>query len=133
LLGWQKSLIFVERGVISYRIRLEWDSLAVAQGDNGMALNGNGVTSNGNHGSAARALLSVSSTPRCPRRIVLLEDSDQSKPALVLAEYQGADVSGKRLHADIQRLASEHLGRCIAAEWLTSQGWARFLWCRKEK
>ena len=36
----------------------------------------------------------------------------------VLAEYHGAEVSGKRLHEDLQRLAGKHSGRCLAAEWL---------------
>jgi hypothetical protein len=49
----------------------------------------------------------------------------------VLAEYEGADVSGKRLHADLQRLADEHRGQCVAGEWRGPLGWTRFLWCRK--
>jgi hypothetical protein len=49
----------------------------------------------------------------------------------VLAEYQGAEVSGNRLHADIQRLAEEHAGRYVAAEWLGPLGWTRFLWRRR--
>jgi hypothetical protein len=72
-----------------------------------------------------------SSSSRCPRRLVLLEDGEQSEVAEVLAEYKGADVSGKRLHAEIQRLAAHHPGRCVAAEWLGTLGWTRFLWCKK--
>jgi hypothetical protein len=49
----------------------------------------------------------------------------------VLLEYQGSEVSGKRLHADVQRLAAEHRGHFVAAEWLGSLGWTRFLWCRR--
>jgi hypothetical protein len=64
---------------------------------------------------------------------VLLASGEDSAIAEVLAEYQGAEVSGKRLHADLQRLAAQHPGRCVAAEWLGSLGWTRFLWCRKEK
>jgi hypothetical protein len=47
----------------------------------------------------------------------------------VLIEYQGAEISGNRLHADLQRLAAENPGRCIAAEWQAPRGWTRFLWC----
>jgi hypothetical protein len=74
-----------------------------------------------------------SSSPRCPRRVVLLESGEESAVAEVLAEYKGADVSGKRLHTDVQRLAIQHAGCCVAAEWLGPLGWTRFLWCRKEK
>lgn len=78
------------------------------------------------NGSAA------SSTSRCPRRVVLLCDGEDSEAERILQEYHGADVSGKRLHTDIQRLADIHRGRCVAAEWLGSLGWTRFLWCRRE-
>jgi hypothetical protein len=76
-------------------------------------------------------LPSSSSTPRAPRRLVLLTDGEDSIVAEVLAEYRGAEVSGRRLHADLQRWAAEHRGRCVAAEWLGPLGWTRFLWCRK--
>jgi hypothetical protein len=62
---------------------------------------------------------------------VLLSDGEYGEVERVLAEYQGAEVSGKRLHADIQRLAAEHPGRCVAGERLGKLGWTRFLWCRK--
>jgi hypothetical protein len=74
---------------------------------------------------------SAQRSPRAPRRLVLLADGEYGEVERVLAEYQGAEVSGKRLHADIQRLAAEHPGRCVAAEWLGKLGWTRFLWCRK--
>jgi hypothetical protein len=51
--------------------------------------------------------------------------------AAVLREYQGSEVSGKRLHADLLLQAAEHAGRCVAAEWLGPLGWTRYLWCRK--
>jgi hypothetical protein len=70
-------------------------------------------------------------TARCPRRVVLLRDDEHSAVAEILLEMQGADVSGKRLHAELQRLASEHPGVLVAAEWLGPLGWTRFLWCRK--
>jgi len=91
-----------------------------------MGISGNGVSASRNNGSTP-----PSSTPRTPRRLVLLRGDEDSEVAAVLAEYQGADVSGNRLHADLQRQAAEHPGRCIAAEWLGKLGWTRFLWCRK--
>jgi hypothetical protein len=92
-----------------------------------MAQSGNGVPTAGGGARSAS-----SSTPRCPRRLVLLEDGEDGEVAEVLAEYKGADVSGRRLHADLQREAARHPGRCVAAEWLGPLGWTRFLWCRKE-
>lgn len=92
-----------------------------------MAASGNGVSPARNNGSSSNA----SSSPRCPRRLVLLLDGEASEATAVLAEYQGAEVSGKRLHADLQRLATDHPGRCVAAEWLGPLGWTRFLWCRR--
>ncbi|HEY7313380.1 MAG TPA: hypothetical protein VH643_28785 [Gemmataceae bacterium] len=89
-----------------------------------MALSTNGVASG--NGPARSA-----SEPRCPRRVVLLRGGEDGDVEKVLLEYQGAEVSGKRMHADVQRLANEHRGRFIAAEWLGSLGWTRFLWCRK--
>ena len=68
---------------------------------------------------------------RAPRRLVLLEGDDHSPVAQVLAEYAPEQVSGTKLHADLQRLAGEHAGRCVAAEWLGPLGWTRFLWCRR--
>lgn len=69
--------------------------------------------------------------PRAPRRLVLLKDSEAGEVEAVLAEYHGADVSGNRLHAELQQFASRHGGRHVAAEWLGPLGWTRFLWCRK--
>ena len=70
-------------------------------------------------------------TPRALRRLVLLQEGENSPVEKVLQEYAGIAVSGTRLHADLQRQAAEHPDRCIAAEWLGSLGWTRFLWCRK--
>jgi hypothetical protein len=80
------------------------------------------------NGSSAKP---AASQPRCPRRIVLLRDGEASELERVLQEYHGAEVSGNRLHADVQSLADEHRGRCVAAEWLGPLGWTRFLWCRR--
>jgi hypothetical protein len=91
-----------------------------------MALSSNGISPS-DKGWTARP---VSSSPRCPRRVVLLCEGEDSEVERVLREYHGAEVSGKRLHADLQRLANEHDGRYVAAEWLGPLGWTRFLWCR---
>jgi hypothetical protein len=91
-----------------------------------MGVNGNGT-----------ALLLDPTVPRTeasqrvPRRVILLESDEGSVAAQVLAEYSGPEVSGRRLHADVQRLAAENLGAWVAAEWLGSRGWNRFLWCRR--
>lgn len=75
---------------------------------------------------------SAATVQRCPRRVVLLCDDAASAVERVLVEYQGAEISGKRLHADVRRLADEHRGRCIAAEWLGPLGWKRFLSCQRD-
>jgi hypothetical protein len=62
---------------------------------------------------------------------VLLKGDEHSDVDSVLAEYRGADVSGNRLHADLQQFADRHRGRQVAAEWLGPLGWTRFLWCWK--
>ena len=73
----------------------------------------------------------MSSTPRAPRRVVRLAGDEHSEVVEVLREYTGADVSGKRLHEDVRQFADAHRGEQIAAEWLGSLGWTRFLWCRR--
>lgn len=65
---------------------------------------------------------------RAPRRIVLLEADRNSPVAQVLGEYTGEEISGRRLHEDLQRFAAEYPKRIIAAEWLGPLGWTRFLW-----
>jgi hypothetical protein len=108
--------------------RKRMEARSASPGKLDMALSGNGLPPAG--GNAGRT--ASSSSPRCPRRIVLLCDGEDSAVAEVLAEYRGAEVSGNRLHAEIQKLAGANPGRCVAAEWLGSLGWTRFLWCRKE-
>ncbi len=81
------------------------------------------------NGSAVKA--ATGKTPRCPRRIVLVEGGEQGEVSRVLAEYEGAQVSGKRLHQDLVRFADEHHGAAVAAEWLGPLGWTRFLWCKR--
>jgi hypothetical protein len=92
--------------------------------ENIMGVNGTGTLPNSPKPPAT-------STPRAPRRLVLLRDGEESDVAAVLREYQGSAISGKRLHADLQQHAAENVGRCVAAEWLGPLGWTRFLWCRK--
>jgi hypothetical protein len=81
--------------------------------------------------SNGTAVRQVVSTPRCPRRLVLLVGDEDSAAAKVLQEYHGAEVSGKRLHDDLRRFAADHAGMYVAAEWLGALGWTRFLWCRR--
>ena len=68
---------------------------------------------------------------RLPCRLVLLAGEGDSEAEQVLREYQGQEISGVKLHTDLQTLAQEHQGKMVAAEWLGSLGWTRFLWCRK--
>jgi hypothetical protein len=86
------------------------------------------VSSQGNGKPAAA---NSETNARVPRRIVLLEGEENSSVRQVLAEYQGERISGRRLHVDMQRLAAEHRGHLLAAEWLGPLGWTRFVWCRK--
>jgi hypothetical protein len=93
-----------------------------------MGPHGNGISpSNGNSSAASQ----TSDSSRCPRRLVLLDGDEAGEVERVLAEFHDSQVSGKVLHAELQRLAGEHPGKCVAAEWLGVLGWTRFLWCRK--
>jgi hypothetical protein len=97
----------------------------------GVPSNGSG-RSNGTGASPQQtAPAGVQRSERAPRRMVLLDGAEDSAVQQVLAEYQGDEVSGKRIHADVQRFAGEHRGRYVAVEWLGPLGWTRFLWCRK--
>lgn len=90
-------------------------------------------TANGVSRQHGQARPSSSSSPRAPRRIVVLAGEKDSPVREVLREYTGEEVSGKLLHEDLQRFAAEHGGEYVAAEWMGPLGWTRFLWCRKEK
>ncbi len=90
-----------------------------------MGVNGNGV------GRLNGASATDKGAERRPRRLVLLADEPNGPVQEVLAEFRGADISGNRVHADLQRLSEEHAGRYVAAEWLGPLGWTRFLWRRK--
>ena len=96
-----------------------------------MNANGNGVgtTINGKTGPAKPA--TTTGSPRNPRRVVLLAGGEQGHVSKVLLEMPAEEVSGNRLHAEVQRLAREHAGAIVAAEWLGPLGWTRFLWCHK--
>jgi hypothetical protein len=95
-----------------------------------MGVPGNGV-GRPNGTAAAAGAPAAKTTERKPRRLVLLAGEPNGPAASVLAEYQGSEVSGNRLHADLQRLSEENAGRYVAAEWLGPLGWTRFLWRRK--
>jgi hypothetical protein len=82
-----------------------------------------------NNGTTQRSDVASS---RAPRRVVLLRAEEASEIEQVLVEYRDGEISGNRLHADVPRLADEHRGRTIAAEWLGTLGWTRFLWCRRD-
>lgn len=90
-----------------------------------------GASGNGTNHSSSGAPPKPGATPRHPRRLVLLLGDEKSEAADILAEYKGPDISGNRLHSDVQRLAAEYPGRWVAAEWLGPLGWTRFLWCRR--
>jgi hypothetical protein len=90
-----------------------------------MGVNDNGATA-GSDAGARQA-----SSDRRPRRLVLLGDGEDSEVRQVLAEYPAGGVKGSQLHAELQRLAGEHPGVLVAAEWLGPLGWTRFLWCRR--
>ncbi len=70
-------------------------------------------------------------SPRAPRRIVLLVGDKNSEICEVLREYHGDEISGNKVHADIQTFAAKYPGRTVAAEWLSKLGWTRFLWCNR--
>jgi hypothetical protein len=96
-----------------------------------MGLHGNGFSRTNGSAAPPHPPAPAAESERCPRRIVLLSDGAVSDVRQVLAEYRGGEVSGKRLHADLHRLAAEHPGQLVAAEWLGKLGWTRFLWCQK--
>ncbi len=68
---------------------------------------------------------------RAPRRIVLLQSDETSDVDRVLAEFAGEQISGRRLHVELQKRALEHPERTVAGEWLGPLGWTRFLWVQK--
>jgi hypothetical protein len=78
-----------------------------------------------------RGAATESSTPRAPRRAVLLTGDENSEVAEVLHEYQGTEISGRRIHEELRQFADAHRGTMVAVEWLGPLGWTRFLWCRR--
>ena len=68
---------------------------------------------------------------RRPRRLVLLRGDAQSEVRQVLAEYAAGGIKGSHLHGELQKLAGEHPGALVAAEWHGPLGWTRFLWCSR--
>ena len=84
------------------------------------------VNGNGTPRPAATA-----TNERNPRRLIVLTAGEHSEPDEVLLELRGEEITGKRLHSEIQKQAAAHPGRWVAAEWLGNLGWTRFLWCKK--
>ena len=93
-----------------------------------MSANENGSTRGK---SGANGAATASGRKTAPRRLVLLAGGEDSAIERVLAEPTGAEGRGKDVHAEIERLAATHPGKCLAAEWLGPLGWTRFLWCWK--
>lgn len=48
-----------------------------------------------------------------------------------LAEYNGADLDKVNANEEVPKFAAEHAGKWVAVEWQGTQGWRRFLWCRR--
>jgi len=70
--------------------------------------------------------------PATPRRVVLLGENQESEVEQILCEYQGSEAHHANLSQEVQRFATEHPGRQVAAEWQGRLGWVRFLWCQKD-
>jgi len=68
---------------------------------------------------------------KIPRRIVRLKGDGQSDVKEVLATYDGSQVIGSKIHAELQNFAAKHPGATVAIEWLGNMGWARFATCSK--
>jgi len=66
-----------------------------------------------------------------PRRLVLLVEEGESPVEKVLMQYDGPRISGRQVFRDLVEQASSHPGRTVAAEWLDTLGWTRFLWCQQ--
>jgi hypothetical protein len=73
---------------------------------------------------------STSSTTRNPQRIVLLAGDEHSEVKSVLAEYPGADLERSMSMRRSPGSPATH-GELVAVEWQGTQGWKRFLWCRR--
>jgi hypothetical protein len=65
------------------------------------------------------------------RRIVRLKSDAESDVREVLATFEGTEIIGSKIHAEVQRLAAKYPGEVIALEWLGNMGWVRFLTCKK--
>jgi hypothetical protein len=92
-----------------------------------MAAATNGIPHNQSNGSPR----ATTTSERAARRIVLLTADERSEINEVLIELRGDEITGRRLHTEIQMQAAAHAGRWVAAEWQAHLGWTRFLWCRK--
>jgi hypothetical protein len=79
-------------------------------------------------GSGARPHDTLPQASHARRRLVLLTAGDAGPVAEILADYPGEEA--RRVHVELPRLAAQHAGQLLAAEWLAPAGWTRFLWCR---
>ena len=79
----------------------------------------------------SRSSTNSQSSPRAPRRVVLLEGDEESGVKKVLADYPENQINGTHIRQDMQRFADENRGDCVAVEWQGPRSWIRFLWCRK--
>jgi hypothetical protein len=66
-----------------------------------------------------------------PRRIVRLKGDAESKVREVLASFEGSEIVGSKIHAEVERFATQFPGEVIALEWLGNIGWVRFLTCKR--
>jgi hypothetical protein len=64
-------------------------------------------------------------------RLVLLTGDQASPLQQVLREYPAGGADPGQVGEDLNRLARDHPGQCLAAEWRGPGGWVRFLWCRR--
>lgn len=68
---------------------------------------------------------------KIPRRIVRLKGDGKSEVKEVLATYEGGQVIGSKIHAELQNFAGKCPGETVAIEWLSNMGWVRFATCSK--
>lgn len=62
---------------------------------------------------------------------MLLRDDEQSDVRVVLAELSGPDIDAADFNVLLDQHADQHVGKWVAVEWQGSDGWRRFLWCKR--
>jgi hypothetical protein len=58
---------------------------------------------------------------------VVVPTDPQAEPTEVLAQFEGADVVGSKIHRELGVLAKTRPGQTVALEWLGPLGWQRFV------